>query len=220
MSNGLPSQDEFRLHNVLRALPEAQRDLVSAVSRVGRQYVKDLDDQCIGVLDIERDEVLERLDRVRHTYEVIKSSDVTARIQKVHQIEEDLGEIAAGLVDSQERIDRLIDKIKKIEKTSRQKDRLFDPKTFHVGHYRELYKYGMHNEHKEINPLKEQQILNLEQEIIELQRERSSSISGIHNPTHLLVHESPVTEISETTATAPSQKFNEDVSKTLRGYFK
>ncbi|KAG7750079.1 hypothetical protein KL911_004811 [Ogataea haglerorum] len=216
----LPSLDEFKLHNLLKAIPEAQRDLIQAILRVSRCYTKDLDTQCGEIVSIEKEEVMDRLDRVQRSYESIKAVDRTKYMDKIKRLESEMGDVAQQFASSKERIDRLVTKIKRIEKMMQLKDRLFDPKTFHYDHYKELYQYGMHKDAKEKSPLKEQQFLSLEQEIGELHRQRSTSITRIHNPTHLLVHEEPVTQISETVVTATSPPLDHDVSTTLRGYVK
>lgn len=237
----LPPVSAFKLNNIINDIEGSKKirsDLKDALINSNEKYRQDLTNQVEKIRSVEEKDVLDRLKDVNTKYEGLKAAlprQIEERNKTMKRMQEDAQAINEMFADSQRRIDGIITKLKRIERTAPAGERLFDLHSHHRQSHDHLFKYAMKDElakekkakeeekrleleMRQMNgsedtgdmlsssPVKMKQYLSLERDINSMQMGQSEQHTGLRNPTHLVMIEKPVTGISSEQVTAVDSK--------------
>lgn len=243
----LPSAESFKLANIINHLDnsaEIRQQIVDSILEINANYTKDVDSQVGTIKKIEKEEIYDKLENIRTSYESLKKSlpnEQERRKRVMGQIKEDLGDINDQLVEASQRMERYLGQLKSFESKVPLKDRLLDLRSPNRDQYQTLFLYSMREEIERENerrkkekdeeariieeeraklkiqgfhynegknnigcdikakdsisasPVKMRQYLSVENDLNEVQNNKSS---GFSNPIRLISNESPVVGVS------------------------
>ncbi|GMG52401.1 unnamed protein product [Ambrosiozyma monospora] len=149
-----PPFDSFKLSNILNNFEDSKQikqQLIDSIELIDKSYVKDIDNQIKLIIEIENDSIISVMISIGNHYHRLGKQlqeELNSRKLEISKMTKNLTEINQQLVQSRGKIDGLISKLKKVERKMSLKDQLFNLKTPHEAHYKELFNYVMKDELK------------------------------------------------------------------------
>ncbi len=148
----LPSAESFKLANITNHLDnsaEIRQQIVDSILEINANYTKDVDGQVGTIKKIEKEDIYDKLESIRTSYEYLKKSlpnEQERRKRVMGQIKEDLGDINDQLVEASQRMERYLGQLKSFESKVPLKDRLLDLRSPNRDQYQTLFLYSMREE--------------------------------------------------------------------------